>query len=529
VLAWVVMVRWLVVSLVFAASCGRGGFDPIHSTGPDSGVGPPSDAALSAIAQRAYLKASNSGLNDFFGNSVALSADGSTLAVAAYREDGGSTGINGNQADKSGLDAGAVYVFTRDGGSWTQQAYVKASNADPDEYFGTSVALSTDGSTLAVGAKGEYSGAIGIGGNQNDNTAVGAGAVYVFTRAGTTWTQEAYVKASNTNTNDSFGASVALSGDGSTLAVGAPMESSSATGIGGNQADNSAMYAGAVYVFTRAGATWTQQAYVKASNTGADDWFGKTVALSDDGSTLAVATWLEDSAAVGINGAQADNSALNAGAVYVFTRAGTSWSQEAYLKASNTETMMFAGDAFGYHIALSGDGSTLAVGANGEDGAATGVGGDQADNTASGAGAVYVFGRVGTTWNQEAYVKASNTAAGQAFGSSVALTTDGATLAVGATSEDSSATGIGGDQANNGAVDSGAVYVFTRAGTWSQQAYVKASNTRASNWFGYSVAVSGDGSTLAVGAYLEASAGTGIDGNQADSSLPNAGACYLYQ
>jgi hypothetical protein len=220
---------------------------------------------------------------------------------------------------------------------------------------------------------------------------------------------------------------------------------------------------------------------------------------------------------------------MNAGAVYVFTRAGASWSQEAYLKASNTETAMFASDAFGYHIALSGDGSTLAVGATGEDGAAIGVGGDQADNSASGAGAVYVFTRAGSGWSQEAYVKASNSATGQAFGSSVALSADGSTLAVGAMSEDSSATGIGGDQANTAAVDSGAVYVFTRAGTWSQRAYVKASNTKASNWFGYSVAVSGDGSTLAVGAYLEASASTGIDGNQADSSLANAGACYVYE
>ena len=521
---WVVLVRSLVVVLVLAASCGRSGFEPTLNIGPDSGL--PSDAALSAIAQRAYVKASNSGYNDFFGNSVALSADGSTLAVGAYREDGGSTGINGNQADKSALNAGAVYVFTRVDGSWTQQAYLKASNADPDEYFGTSVALSADGATLAVGAKGEYGGATGIGGNQNDNSAVGAGAVYVFTRAGTTWTQQAYVKASNTNTNDSFGVSVAMSGDGSTLAVGAPMESSSATGIDGNQADNSAMYAGAVYVFTRAGTTWTQQAYVKASNTGVDDWFGKTVALSDDGSTLAVATWLEDSAAVGINGNQADNSTMNAGAVYVFTRAGASWNQQAYLKASNTE---MASDAFGYHIALSGDGSTLAVGANGEDGAATGVGGDQADNSASGAGAVYVFTRAGSSWSQEAYVKASNSATGQAFGSSVALSADGSTLAVGAMSEDSSVTGIGGDQANTAAVDSGAVYVFTRADTWSQRAYVKASNTKASNWFGYSAAVSGDGSTLAVGASLEASAGTGIDGNQADSSLANAGACYVFE
>ncbi len=137
-----------------------------------------------------------------------------------------------------------------------------------NDLFGSSVALSADGSTLAVGAPDEASAATGIGGNQADNSAPGAGAVYVFTRSGTAWSQQAYVKASNTDADDRFGDSVALSADGSTLAVGAVVEASAATGIGGNQADNSAQDAGAVYVFTRSGTTWSQQAYVKASNTG---------------------------------------------------------------------------------------------------------------------------------------------------------------------------------------------------------------------------------------------------------------------
>ncbi|MFN7743791.1 MAG: FG-GAP repeat protein [Phycisphaerales bacterium] len=129
--------------------------------------------------------------------------------------------------------------------------------------------------------------------------------------------QQAYVKASNTGAGDIFGSSVALSGDGSTLAVGALYEASSATGLNGNQADNSATNAGAVYVFTRTGSTWAQQAYVKASNTGAGDIFGRSVALSG-GSTLAVGASGEASSATGLNGNQADNSASNAGAVYVF-------------------------------------------------------------------------------------------------------------------------------------------------------------------------------------------------------------------
>ncbi len=187
-----------------------------------------------------------------------------------------------------------------------------------------------------MGAHSEASAATGINGDQTSNAAAGSGAVYVFTRTGTTWSQQAYVKASNTGANDLFGCSVALSADGSTLAVGAYGEDSAATGINGDQTSNAAADSGAVYVFTRTGTTWSQQAYVKASNTGAGDYFGISVALSADGSTLAVGALHEDSAATGINGDQTSNAAASSGAVYVFTRTGTTWSQQAYVKASNT-------------------------------------------------------------------------------------------------------------------------------------------------------------------------------------------------
>jgi hypothetical protein len=140
-------------------------------------------------------------------------------------------------------------VFTRSGTTWSQQAYVKASNTNADDYFGVAVALSADGATLAVGAHGEASAATGIDGNQADNSAALAGAVYVFARAGTTWSQVHYVKASNTDKGDAFGASVAIAPDGATLAIGAPGEASAATGIDGDQADNSINQAGAVYIF----------------------------------------------------------------------------------------------------------------------------------------------------------------------------------------------------------------------------------------------------------------------------------------
>lgn len=131
-----------------------------------------------------------------------------------------------------------------------------------------------------------------------------------------------YFKASNTGANDQFGISVALSGDSNTLAVGAYYESSNATGIGGDEANNLASNSGAVYVFTRTSgtSTWSQQAYVKASNTETSDYFGRSVALSGDGNTLAVGAAGEDSNATGINavGGQTSSSASGAGAVYVY-------------------------------------------------------------------------------------------------------------------------------------------------------------------------------------------------------------------
>ncbi len=395
-----------------------------------------------------------------------------------------------------------------------QAAYGKASNTGAFDNFGESVALSGD--TLAVGAWGEGSGATGVGGDQADNSATNSGAVYIFRRDGTSWTQEAYLKASNTGAADLFGIRVALSGD--TLAVGANFEESSATGVGGDQADNSAPLSGAVYIFRRDGTNWAQEAYLKASNTRVGDYFGESVALSGD--TLAVGAWAEDSSATGVGGDQADNSATNSGAVYIFRRDGTSWAQEAYLKASNTGER----DYFGESVALSGD--TLAVGAWGEESSATGVGGDQADNSASDSGAVYIFHRDGTNWAQQAYLKASNTGAGDLFGESVALSGD--TLAVGAWGEGSGATGVGGDQANNSASQSGAVYIFRRDGTsWAQEAYLKASNTGERDYFGESVALSGD--TLAVGARYEDSSATGVGGDQADNSAGASGAVYIFR
>ena len=466
---------------------------------------------IDPIAQHAYLKASNTDADDWFGVSVAVSGD--TVMVGAPTEDSSATGVNGNQNDNSAPSAGAAYVFVRSGTTWSQEAYLKASNTDASDYFGWSVAASGD--TVVVGAWSEDSSATGVDGDESDNSVFNAGAAYVFVRSGTIWSQEAYLKASNTEASDLFGDSVAVSGD--TVVVGAYSEDSNATGVDGDRSDNSAPEAGAAYVFVRSGTTWSQEAYLKASNTDASDLFGSSVAASFD--TVVVGTFREDSSGSGVGGDQSDNSASDAGAAYVFVRSGTSWSQDAYLKASNTD----AGDEFGRSVTVSGD--TVVVGAPFEDSNSTGVDGDQSDNSAMWAGAAYVFVRSGTIWSQEAYLKASNTDAIDWFGWSVAASGD--TVVVGSNGEDSSATGVDGDQSDNSANGAGAAYEFVRSGTsWSQEAYLKASNTDTADVFGVSVAVSGD--TVVVGAYREDSSATGVNGNQSDNSAPDAGAAYVF-
>jgi predicted amidohydrolase YtcJ len=421
--------------------------------------------------QQAYVKPSNPQTGAEFGHYVALSADGNTLAVSAYWEASNATGINGNQKDESIPQAGAVYVFTRQGTVWRQQAYVKASNtgeagtADSfgeGDQFGFSLALSGDGNTMAVGALTEDGGSSGINGDQRNNAAQSAGAVYVFTRAGAAWSQQAYVKPSNIDAGDFFGYAVSLNGDGSTLAVGAFDEDGSGRGIN-PPPDNRAAGSGAAYVFTRTGTSWSQQAYIKASNSEPQDSFGVHVALSDEGTTLLVGSLDEDCKATGVNARGCDsdwNDDLSMGAAYVYVRNGGTWSEQAFLKASNTGP----NDWFGARVALSGDGNTAAIAATNEDSGAKGINGRQNDESAEESGAVYLFTRTGSTWQQRAYIKGSNTEAFDEFGSSVALDRTGTTLVASARGEDSAARGVNGNQANNAADEAGAVYAFTIAG-----------------------------------------------------------------
>jgi len=496
-----------------------------------------------------YLKASNPGTFVHFGegdaisfhtgNAVAVSADGTTIAIGAQHERSAATGVNGDQRDESAYDAGAVYVFAGRGADWKQQAYLKASNAGGGDHFGNYVALSADGNTLAVAAYWEASAATGVNGNQGDNSLPQAGAVYIFTRTGETWGQQAYLKASNTGNagtaaepgdGDQFGTSLTISGDGNTVAVGAITEDSNASTINGNQDDDSAASAGAVYVYARTGTNWAQQAYVKAPTPAEftnGDLFGYSLSLNGDGNLLAVGVYDEGGSSRGINQTP-DRTRNGSGAAYVFERTGGAWRQQAYLKSPIAE----GNDSWGMSIALSADGNTLALGSADEDCLATGVNptgcvDDRESDTS--AGAVSVFARLGSTWTQQGYLKASNTGAGDWFGLRVVLSGDGNTLATSAIYEASAGRGIGSRQDDDSAPESGAVYLFTRAGgAWKQEAYVKASNADAYDQFGGALAMTRDGRMLVVGARGEDSAATGVNGDQANNSVDESGAAYVF-
>lgn len=351
-----------------------------------------------------------------FGYAVALSADGNTMAVGGY-------GDNTN--------AGAVWIYTRSAGVWSAQGTkLVGTGITGTGQFGASVTLSSDGNTLAVGGSA-------------DNTNVGA--VWVFTRSGTTWTQQGTKLTGAGETGAAqFGTSVELSADGNTLAVGGPFDN---TNIG------------AVWIFTRSSGTWSAQGAklvgTGVTNTGA---LGTSVALSADGNTLAV-------------GGPSDNSLV--GAAWVFTRTLTTWTQQGTKITGASET---GAGQFGVSVDLSSSGNTLAVGG-------------AADN--SSVGAVWMYTRTAGSWSAQGskLVGSDVTGAGQ-IGTSVVLSSDGNTLVTGGSFDNTSV---------------GAVWVFTRVGTSWTQVGNKLTGTgeTGSARFGTGLALSSNGNTVAVGAYRD--------------------------
>jgi hypothetical protein len=317
-------------------------------------------------SEQAKIQASDKQGSDMFGHSVAISGD--YAIVGALYEDT--------------TDAGAAYIFKRDGTSWTEQAKIQASDKQAYDLFGNSVSISED---YAI-----------VGAPYEDSSATDAGAAYIFKRDGTSWTEQTKIQASDPGANVLFGHSVAISGD---YAI-----------VGAHQEDAGAADAGAAYIFKRDGTSWTEQAKIQASDKQMGDQFGYSVAISGD---YAI-----------VGSQQEDAGGTNAGAAYIFKRDGTSWTEQTKIQASDPGV----DDRFGYSVAISGD---YAI-----------VGAHQEDTGAADAGAAYIFKRDGTSWTEQAKIQASDKAGSDQFGFSVAISGD--YTVVGALYEDTGDTNAGG-------------------------------------------------------------------------------------
>jgi hypothetical protein len=421
-----------------------------------------------------------------YGAAVQLSADGKTLVVGAQFEAQSGVGVNPMLTSTQRPDSGAAFIYRRLATGWTLDSYLKASNSTSWTQFGASVAISGDGLTVAVAATQESSGATGIDGDQTSTSERHSGAVYVFVRGAGGWVQQAYVKASNTHSEDGFGVSLTLSGDGNVLVVGAPYENGAAR-----------PGSGAAYVFLRSGAQWQQAAYLKAGTPVENGGFGAAVAVSADGATLVV-------------------SGVGEPAVYPFVR-----SSSTFTAAGRLTPRLPSGNLFGASVAASADGSLLAVGSQN--------GGDIREDTGRlGSGEVELFSRQGIQWSRTGYLAATPYGMNDHFGSTVAMSQAGDLLLIGAPDEDSSGIGPNSDPTSEGADAAGAAYVFAKNGSsWTQMAYLKATNPRQEASYGQALAIAGDGSVMAVATWEESTGTTGIDAPQTPSSNDPVGAVYL--
>lgn len=451
-----------------------------------------------------YFKADNTDEGDHFGI-IDISADGRTIVVGAPAEDSGSRGVNQDGGSNSVSGSGAVYVYVKDDESWRIQAYIKTRFPDEGDGFGSSVALSSDGNTLVVGAPFEDGGQFGVDGGQDDNSIRDSGAVYVYQRFGDVWFEQNYVKAEVGAAGDLFGSRVVISEFGATLAVAAPGDAVAA-------GDSS----GAVYLYRLSGDNWQQAARLTAPDAQAGAEFGNALALTANGDWLAIgAPYFTDDA----------TPPAKTGKVYLSHLQGDQWQFAQTLLAPNRHDGML----FGAAVAIAADGERLVVGAPGEKSTGFGVDGDDSDLSAADSGAAYIYARVDDSWQQPVYVKAENSDSSDRFGRSVAINATGDLVAVGALGESSSAQAIHGNVFDNSLTEAGAVYIFTRdAAQWQQWRYVKSPNTDAGDRFGETVALDASGDALVVGAPGEQSDATGLSGSQSNNTANGSGAVYLY-
>jgi len=386
-------------------------------------------------ATETIVRASDAQIGDGLG-SASISKDSNYLITGVGDEDGGSGDVLGG--------SGAAYIYTRSGTSWTEQAILRPSDKAANDAFGWFVDINNDG-TYAV-----------ISTVYKNNA---AGAAYVFTRSGSTWTQQAKLTAEGNAANSAlFGYEVAINGDGSYIIIGAQGENSSG---------------GTVYIFARSGTSWSRQHREAAAGT--NKRLGFSVSISESG------TYAASSQLLGGTGGEA----------YVLTRSGSTWTMGSAITPSDVASS----DQFGVSVAIEDD--YLLVGSRNDD-----DGGDAS-------GSAYVFTRSGSTWSQQAKLVASDDQAGDQFGESVTMSQDTNYVAIGSPDEDGSSANV-----------TGAVYVFERSGsTWTQRQKLVASAQTANDKLGEEVSISGDGSFVV---------GVSPADDGSGDSLSQVGAAYVF-
>ena len=378
----------------------------------------------------AKLRAADRVARDYFGRAVAISGD--TVVIGAYLD------------DDYGTDSGSAYVFRFDGSKWVQQAELRAFDGAPDDWFGYSVAVSGD---VAV-----------VGADRDNDLGLKSGSAYVFRFDGARWVTEAKLLPADGAANDHFGKSVAVSGD--TIVIGAPFD------------DDNGTDCGAAYVFYYDGWGWVEQAKLQASDGATDDLFGYIYSVAISGNVVIV-------------GAQGgDDNGYASGSAYMFRYDGSSWVEQAKLLPADGA----AGDTFGFSVAISHD--TAIIGAQ------------RNDDNGTDSGSAYVFRYDGSSWVEQAKLLASDAGPGQKFGYCVPISGD--TVVIGAYLDD-----------DNGA-GSGSAYLYRFDGfIWVEEAKLLASDGAADDWFGYSVALSGD--TAVIGAFRH------------DDNGPDSGSAYVFK
>ena len=400
------------------------------------------------------ITASDGAASDRFGTSVSMSSDGNSVIVGANYDD-----ISSNS------DQGSAYIYKYNSGtsSWDETKLI-ASDGGAGDLFGYSVAISGDGNKVIVGAYGDDT----LGSNPTPSDS-GSAYIYKYNSGTSSW-DETKLTASDAAAGDLFGYSVAMSADGNSVVVGA------------KYVDDNGTNSGSAYIYKyNSGTSSWDETKLTASDAASGDIFGQSVAMSGDGNKVIVGAPEDD-----------DNSQDDSGSAYIYKyNSGTDSWDETKLTASDAAES----DYFGYSVSMSGDGNSVVVGAYSDD-----------DNgTESGSAYIYKYNSGTSSWD-ETKLTASDAAADDNFGISVAMSGGGNKVIVGAYADD------------NSQYNSGSAYIYKyNSGTWDETK-LTASDAAVSDFFGISVAMSGDGNSVIVGAHWDNI-----------SSNTNQGSAYIFQ